>query len=490
MRICILDEDDGGVQSEIASFDIPCDPKPFLQAHECVTVELLRSNAVKRVHELAGQGFDLFFNLCSGAWDDESPGIEVVQALEQVNLPFTGSTTEFFEPSREAMKRVCSAWGIPTPGYVMARNERDLERAADTLRFPLFVKHASSYSSVGLTADSRVQSAEALRTQARTMISRYGSALVEEFVRGPEFTVLVAENPEDADDPVTFGPIEFVFPDGADGFKHFERKWVDYKGMSDRVVTDPDLGARLRKLSADFFVGLRGAGYGRADLRMGPDGELYMLEMNPQAGVYYPESDPGSADYVLLHDPAGHQGFTDLLVASAFARHARRQRGWEVLPTPAGGHAIHATRDLAAGELIMAFEEAPHVLVTRSWVEARWNDRKKDWFRRFAWPVTDELWVAWHEDPEHWRPMNHSCDPNAWLEGLNLVARRDISRGEEIRVDYATYGGNILSAFDCSCGATNCRGIVRPDDHVQPFMARYQDHLSDYVVRKRREAGL
>jgi hypothetical protein len=57
-------------------------------------------------------------------------------------------------------------------------------------------------------------------------------------------------------------------------------------------------------------------------------------------------------------------------------------------------------------------------------------------------------------------------------------------------VDYATYGGNILSAFDCSCGATNCRGIVRPDDHVQPFMARYQDHLSDYVVRKRREAGL
>ena len=26
------------------------------------------------------------------------------------------------------------------------------------------------------------------------------------------------------------------------------------------------------------------------------------------------------------------------------------------------------------------------------------------------------------KDPEDWKPINHACDPNAWLDGLNLTA--------------------------------------------------------------------
>ena len=55
-------------------------------------------------------------------------GIEVIQALEWLDIPFTGATSEFFEPTREAMKRVCRAWGIDTPDYVVARTEEDIER--------------------------------------------------------------------------------------------------------------------------------------------------------------------------------------------------------------------------------------------------------------------------------------------------------------------------------------------------------------------------
>ncbi len=259
--------------------------------------------------------------------------------------------------------------------------------------------------------------------------------------------------------------------------------------MKEIPVEDPELGERLRKVSADFFIGMRGASFGRCDLRMDARGDLFMLEINPNCGVYYAPSDPGSADLALLNDPAGHQGFTDLLLRAALARHARKQRGWEVLPDPGNGYSLYAARDIQEGRTIIHFEESAHSLVTRSWVEGTWDDQRKEWFRKNAWPLTDEVWVTRSQEPEDWKPINHSCDPNAWLEGFNLVARRPIPQGEEIRVDYATYGNNLLAPFDCECGSSHCRGRVREDDHLQPFMDRYGPHVSDWVRQKRNSSA-
>ncbi len=484
MRVCVLDEVYDCPAWEAPPEDWRVDPTPFLRPHDWVVEGLTKETAVARLTELSREGFDVFFNLLAGAWDEESPGIEVVQALERLNVPFTGATSEYFEPGREAMKRVCGAWGIRYPEYVMARTEEDIDRAARILRPPLIVKHPSSYSSVDLSRDSRVLTTFALRYRARRIMKKHGAALIEEFIEGREFTVLVAENADDPACPATFVPIEFTFPPG-ESFKHADMKWKDYHSMKEYPVRDPELEGRLRKTASDFFLGMRGAGFGRCDLRMDREGELFMLEINPNCGIYYAPSDPGSADLALLHDPAGHQGFTDLLLKAALARHGRRQRGWEVLPTPGNGFAVHATRSIPAGERVMAFQETPHTLVTRSWVESHWDERRRQWFRQYAWPLSDEVWVIWSPEPEDWRPINHSCDPNTWLEGLDLVARRDIEAGEEIRVDYATYGNNILHPFECACGSESCRGLVGEDDHLQPWLERYGPHISDYVREKR-----
>ena len=80
-------------------------------------------------------------------------------------------------------------------------------------------------------------------------------------------------------------------------------------------------------LSARFFLALRGASFGRCDLRVDADGTPFMLEINPNCGVYYPPTAPGSADLCLASDPAGHEGFTRQLVAAALRRHARRNGG-------------------------------------------------------------------------------------------------------------------------------------------------------------------
>lgn len=122
------------------------------------------------------------------------------------------------------------------------------------LQFPMLVKHHNSYSSIGLTRDSKVHDAAELQLQAERMIDAYGGCLIEEFVEGREFTVLVAENPSDFDSPFAYRAVECRFPAGED-FKHFDLKWHDFDGIAWVPVRDADLDARLRDMA-----GARGGG--------------------------------------------------------------------------------------------------------------------------------------------------------------------------------------------------------------------------------------
>jgi D-alanine-D-alanine ligase-like ATP-grasp enzyme len=324
MRICLLTNQDL-LAVPFAADDWPCDPRPFFPEAHWEVEYLKRPTSVEQVTRRIREGFDLYFNLCDGAADQNIPGIEVVQTLEAHGVAFTGATSEFYEPSREAMKRACRAEGIATPAYALARCEADLERAALQLRFPLFVKHYSSYSSVDLSRRSRVCSFAGLRQQGRKIMRRHGAALIEEFIEGTEVTVLVAENPDDPARAKTYTPMQYRFPDG-ETFKHANMKWVDYGRMSAFPVADPVLDARLRDVAARFFVALHGASFGRCDLRVDRSGTPFMLEINPNCGVYYPPEDAGSADLCLAYDSEGHVGFTRQLVRAALRRHAHPSR--------------------------------------------------------------------------------------------------------------------------------------------------------------------
>jgi hypothetical protein len=68
---------------------------------------------------------------------------------------------------------------------------------------------------------------------------------------------------------------------------------------------------------------------------------------------------------------------------------------------------------------------------------------------------------------------------------LDLVARYDISAGEEITMDYATFCHESMPAFNCSCGASSCRQRVSGADILSPIVDIYGAHLSDYVRRRR-----
>ncbi len=322
MRLCILhphyDPNDPNLE------DVLNYPKNYLKNHECEVHFLKKETLESTLTELVQKGFDVFINLCDGTTnpDDDSPGIKVTEVLERLGAAFTGANSSFYEPTRVQMKRVCRSKNIKTPGYVFAASKEQAQKALK-YSFPLIVKPPNGYGSVGITQASRVSTLEAFQEQVQLMLDTYGATLIEEFIEGREVTVLVAENPEDAQKPTVYIPLEFVLPKG-ETFLHYDLKWSMDAEVYYEFIEEPKLQKRLQDAARKLFVGLNGVGYARCDTRVTDKGEVYILEINPNCGIFFPEYDPGCSDYILQNTAAGIEGFLEKMLQAAKKQQALR----------------------------------------------------------------------------------------------------------------------------------------------------------------------
>ncbi len=318
MYICVL-------SSLPEENDPPYDPSPHLEGRKWRHHVVQNTDVEAQIRSLMDDGVDVFINLCDGTPDEPVAGIKLVKTLEKLGAAFTGADSTCFDPTRQEMKRVAARVGVPTPASTFVKSMADVERAARTLRFPMLVKPAHGFASFGIRKESRVMNVEDLKEQAAITMQIDGRALIEEFIEGREFTCLAADNPDDPAHPMTFQPVEFIFPEG-ESFKHYNMKWVEYDKMRVAVLDNAEYDRRVRDYTTRVFQAFGASGYARCDFRLGKDGEIYMLEINPNCGIFYPPFDPGSADFSLLNDPIGHQGFMDLIIRSALKRQAEALR--------------------------------------------------------------------------------------------------------------------------------------------------------------------
>jgi SET domain len=164
------------------------------------------------------------------------------------------------------------------------------------------------------------------------------------------------------------------------------------------------------------------------------------------------------------------------------SRRDRERNAWSVDFNPATGFGMIAARDLRAGEVAVRYEERAQRMISRRHVQRTWRGTRKQWFESYAWPIAGEVHGMWSNDPTEWLPINHACDPNTWFEGLDLVARRDIGVGDELTVDYATFCGPDMQAFECRCGSAKCRRVILGSDlQLLGIAKRYGDHRSPFL---------
>ncbi|MBK7649704.1 MAG: hypothetical protein IPJ20_01710 [Flammeovirgaceae bacterium] len=85
----------------------------------------------------------------------------------------------------------------------------------------------------------------------------YEDILVEEYIAGQEFTVLVAANPKPDRKCTTFKPVEYQFPNGYK-FKTYALKTSELHTDVNKPCADEALEAKLRLAAEKIFNGFSG----------------------------------------------------------------------------------------------------------------------------------------------------------------------------------------------------------------------------------------
>lgn len=459
MKICVLQPDYSTSDVDYKNYDPPRLLSHLMPDAEMDHVLLNKLSTYKQLKELQKKNYDIFVNLCEGYLEWNVPSIDVIYFLELLNLPFTGPTSLLYDPPKDLMKYVAYTAGIKTPAFALIESMDDIDKSCDHLQYPLFVKPDKAGDSLGIDQQSLVHNKPELIQKCAAIIDEYGPLLVEEYIAGKEFTVMLVA---DAGNPKicrVFKPIEYIFPEGF-SFKTYALKTSELHPEANISCNDPVLEQQLKTAAVDIFQGFGGVGYARLDFRLNEKNELFFLEINFTCSVFYADGYEGSADYILKNDGIGQAGFLNLIIDEGIARHKHMQKKYSMKGNAIAGYGIYATQDISPNELVFIGEEMAQRLVTRSHVERYWNVKDKETFRKYAYPLSKELFLLWDNNPANWAPQNHSCDANTAYEGLNVVALRKISKGEELTLNYASFLDEHMEPFDCRCGAANCCGRV------------------------------
>ena len=240
------------------------------------------------LERLAGFAPKLVFNGCEAFRGNARHEYAIASVLEMHGYAHTGSppTALLVARNKSLTKKVLAYHGIRVPAFAEFHPGEELVRPSE-LRFPLIVKPLLEDASVGIAQASVVENDDTLAERVRFIHEKFTqAAIVEELVEGRELYAGLIGN-----DKVEVLPlIELTFgePETSEHrIATYKAKWdeeyrkrkkirnVFAKGLPDQLTT------KISDICTTAFHALWLQDYGRVDLRLAHDDEVYVLEVNP-----------------------------------------------------------------------------------------------------------------------------------------------------------------------------------------------------------------
>ena len=226
----------------------------------------------------------------------------VVSYLELMRQPYTGCNPRglMLAHDKALSKKILTYHRVATPRFsVFPLKKRP--RRPRRLSFPLLVKSVSEDASLGISQASIVTSEEKLVDRVDFVHEQVKSdAIAEEYIEGRELYVGVIGNQR----LETFPVWEMLFTKMPENMPHIATarvKWdAEYQqkyGIDTQAAKDlpPGVEERIAKLCKRVYRILSQSGYARMDLRLTPNGRIYLLEANPNPNLEYGEDFAESA---------------------------------------------------------------------------------------------------------------------------------------------------------------------------------------------------
>ncbi len=254
---------------------------------------------------------DITFNLLLHFHDIVSYDAYVVSYLELLKQPYTGCNPRGLSlASDKALAKKILTWHrIAVPRFDVFRRGQRVTKLK-RLDFPMFVKSTVEHASFGISQASVVRNEEALRERVDFVHGYTGTdAIVEEYIRGRELNVGVLGNARLRALPVWEMRFEKL-PGTSEPIATSRVKWnLAYQkkiGVATDLAADlePSQVAAIQRLPKRVFRALSLSGYARMDLRLTPEGKIWVLEANPNPDLSMDEDFGSAATALGLDCPA------------------------------------------------------------------------------------------------------------------------------------------------------------------------------------------
>ncbi len=236
---------------------------------------------------------DVVFNLCETFFSDRANEPNIPALLELMKVPYTGAGPDALMLCKDKAlaKKLLSFHHIRVARFLVSPRERPLKRLP-RFAFPAFVKPIGEEASDGIALASLAKNEQEALDRVQFLHERFESdALVEEYVDGRELYLGVLGNKR----LTVFPPRELFFEhestEDAPRFATAKAKWDDAYRKKWKIRNGPagplaaGLERKLAELARRVYRILNIRGLGRIDIRISTQGEVVVIEANPNPSL-------------------------------------------------------------------------------------------------------------------------------------------------------------------------------------------------------------
>ena len=281
------------------------------------------------LHALAKCDADLIFNLVESYGGDDTKDMNMAAYLDLLGVPYTGAGPHALHLAQDKSlaKKIFAFHEIQTPFFATSYLGR-IDHAHD-ISFPLIVKPASEDGSIGIDAGAVVNSVKELMERIHYVHEEFNSpALVEEYIEGREIYAAIWGSYEHAEVlpliELDLSKLGKDTPRIACRDVKFNKETEAYKLTKSAPVEDlnEETAEKVRSTALAAYNALKLRDYGRIDMRLKKNGEVYVIEANPNPWL------SAQAEFAMAAKAAGFN-YAEMIahiVSLALGRHARHNK--------------------------------------------------------------------------------------------------------------------------------------------------------------------